>query len=184
MVIANSCAGGFCYSERYGVHKPYDNPFVGCTVFAEDWYNLLKNFQEIDFLDIIGTLDFYPRFLDKRICITIAGIIKVWFIHYNNLEEAVSKWKNRAARMMSKMHDDWLSHTLFVNVPYLPTDSIDTLRKIATEFDIYHQLIVIGSKKFIYDDVNFSLNTYLYTNPYNHYYEISEYIRDKYYKYI
>lgn len=186
MIIANSCAGSFCYQEEHGIKKSYDNPFVGCTIFGEEYYKLLKYFEDINFNNIKVYTGIFPKNNEERNYLIIDNLVKVWYVHYDTLEIVEDRWNSRVGRMIDfiNQNNNWKDKILFVSSPYRPQDSLDILTKIALHFPQYHQLIDTNSLDHLYIRLPLSRNTTLFNQKYEHYYTISEYIRDNMPQYI
>lgn len=104
-IVSNNCWGGFVYQK---FNLKYNTPFVGLFLFAPDYINLLKNFEDIIHNELIfinaydsrykenlienGTLNKYP--IGK-----LSDNIEIHFLHYNSIEEARNKWNSRVKRI-------------------------------------------------------------------------------------
>ena len=143
MVIANSCAGAFCYQNKEeNCHYKYDNPFVGCTIFAKDWNLLLENFEKINFLNIKVENGIFPLNKELHNYIILDNIIQIWFIHYSTIDKVRERWLDRVQILIEfiQNNQDWKNKILFVSSSYV-VDNEYELIKTATSFNDYKQII-------------------------------------------
>jgi esterase/lipase len=75
MIISNSCCGAYLMREHFKME--YNNPFCWNVIDLESYYNLIKNWNKIDFLN-------YELVKDENwhFSIIIDNIVKVQYIHY------------------------------------------------------------------------------------------------------
>lgn len=99
VVVSNNCFGAEVYRR---LNKPYNTPFVGLFIMADDYIRLLENFdlymnKELKFKDyqIAGVQDKI-----KNYPIGILGDLEIHFMHYKSLIEAKNKWERRTRRML------------------------------------------------------------------------------------
>lgn len=189
MVIANSCAGAFSYSDKdCGRHKQYDNPFIGCTIFEKSFYLLIKNFDKIDFTDYsLGKALIPINYNISNVLKLMGGKISIFFIHYSTLDIVKERWDSRVVRLQENLKDpNWKNNTLFVYNSY---------RKYFTknnEGEIYRQKILNELTEYniladlIYENKDtYTNNVKIYPNKgYKHYNEVSNYIVDNYPQYL
>lgn len=103
-IISNNCWGAHVY-RRYGL--PYNSPTIGLYFFAEEYIKFLSDLKN----NIDGEIRFitpsqskYRDFLfsigQQNVIIgVINDSIEVVFLHYKTQEEALTKWRRRAARV-------------------------------------------------------------------------------------
>lgn len=102
-IISNNCWGGKCY-EYYGLIK--QSPTVGMYFFADDYIRFiidLEKYLSMDLEIISADKSKYYNELERRgqldVPIGILGDIEVIFLHYNNPEIVLNKWKRRVQRI-------------------------------------------------------------------------------------
>jgi len=167
MVIANSCAGAFCYQNKKDRHYQYDNPFVSCTIFAKDWNLLLENFEKINFLNIKVENGIFPLNQEQHNYIILDNIVQIWFIHYPTIDRVRERWLDRAQRLIEFIQNnkDWKNKILFVSSSYI-VDNEYGLIKTATYFNRYKQIIDTFGNEDLYKKLKsqsrISKNTKLY----------------------
>lgn len=104
-IVSNNCWGGFVYQK---FNLKYNTPFVGLFLFAPDYINLLKNFKDIIYNELIfinpeeskykeqlieyGTFNKYP--IGK-----LTDDVEIHFLHYHSKEDAKNKWESRVKRI-------------------------------------------------------------------------------------
>lgn len=73
-LIGNSCVSAFI--SKLCLKETYNNPFCWCKMEFESIYNLIKNYETINFknVEFIKTENFYTAIIDNQ--------IKVQYIHY------------------------------------------------------------------------------------------------------
>jgi uncharacterized protein (DUF1919 family) len=79
---------------------PFTSPFIGLFLRAEDYIQVLEQFDHLDLSDIRfdhSSKDYpEPRWYPVG---HLQGNLEVHFLHYKTLEEAESKWKRRVKRL-------------------------------------------------------------------------------------
>lgn len=146
MVIANSCAGAFTYcNKEENRNYKYDNPFVGCTIFEDSYYRLLRDFDKIDFMNYNLDTKNFPLQPDlKKNCIKLYDTnneeIIIFFIHYDELDVVEQHWKDRVIRLIEKLKNpNWKDDTLFIYSPYFAKKQI---KLKYPEYTVYHSMIL------------------------------------------
>ena len=189
MVIANSCAGSFSYSDKkHGRHKKYDNPFVGCKIFEKSFYLLIKNFDKIDFTNYSLRKILMPTTYNFSNALQLMnGKITIFFIHYGTMDIVKERWDSRVGRLQENLKDpNWKDKTLFVYNSYrkyfTKTNKGEIYRRKIlnelTEYNILADLICEGKD-------TYTNNVKIYpNNDYKHYDEVSNYIVDNYSQYL
>ncbi|CCY49851.1 MULTISPECIES: DUF1919 domain-containing protein [Bacteroides] len=102
-IISNNCTGGYIY-QYFGI--PYKTPTEGLYFTTEDYLKLLER-PEYYFKHEVKLVDSQRSTLAKMggdICYPVGLIddVEVYFMHYPDPEEALSKWYRRASRMNFK----------------------------------------------------------------------------------
>ncbi|MEQ7218661.1 DUF1919 domain-containing protein [Vagococcus fluvialis] len=165
-IISDNCWGNFMY-QSVGIE--YQSPFIGMFIYAEDYIRLLDNLdyylkQEIVFIkhskwekqmpnrSIIGT---YPIGV-------IGSDVEIHFLHYNDEEEVVSKWKRRLERMdMNNLYIKMSEKALCEKEHILKFDKLNFKNKVCFTKNEYPELkscIFLektASEKFIQDEWKF-----------------------------
>lgn len=76
-IIANDCIGARCYEF---LNLPFGNPFMWNRIYVDDFYNLIKNFSQLNFnnftlsSNIIDGKETFFIFIDSK--------IKIYYTHY------------------------------------------------------------------------------------------------------
>lgn len=80
-IIANNCISGYIYKEI--LKQPYDNPFIWCRIYADDFLYLIKNLNSIDF-NKIELRKQKNKVIEKarNYYLLIDNKIKVYYTHY------------------------------------------------------------------------------------------------------
>lgn len=100
-IISNNCWGGFMY-QSCGLQ--YNSPTIGLYFFAPEYIRFLRNLEE----NLNKALHFIPKceshyaeHIPNDYLIGILGDtgIEIVFMHYHSEQEAIDKWKRRAARV-------------------------------------------------------------------------------------
>lgn len=99
-IISNNCTGGYVY-QHYGI--AYNTPTEGLYFTTSDYIRLIER-PEYYFTHEVILIDPQTSVLakaGKNIYYPVGVIddIEVYFMHYHNPEEALSKWRRRASRM-------------------------------------------------------------------------------------
>ncbi|WP_051651907.1 DUF1919 domain-containing protein [Prevotella sp. P6B1] len=99
-IISNNCTGGYVY-QYYGI--PYNTPTEGLYFTTSDYIKLMQ-IPEYYFKQKVHLIDPQKSSLYKegRIINHPVGLIddvEVYFLHYHDPEEALSKWYRRASRI-------------------------------------------------------------------------------------
>ncbi|UDM70612.1 DUF1919 domain-containing protein [Vagococcus fluvialis] len=101
-IISDNCWGNFMYEK---VNLPYNSPFIGLFIYAEDYLKMLDNLsyylnQELTFIEHSKWEDLMPN---KNIIGTypvgILDDIEIHFLHYKTADEAYNKWNRRKDRI-------------------------------------------------------------------------------------
>lgn len=102
-IISNNCTGGYVY-QYYGI--PYNTPTEGLYFTTNDYIKLMRA-PDYYLKKEVHLIDPQESSLAKegRIINHPVGLIddiEVYFLHYHDSEEALSKWYRRAARINYK----------------------------------------------------------------------------------
>lgn len=76
-IISNTCVGAWIY-KKY-LDKPYSNPFMWNVIDYDSMYNLIKNYNKINFNNIKIVKD---KIRNNTYAIIIDNLITVRYIHY------------------------------------------------------------------------------------------------------
>ncbi len=186
MIIANSCSGGFCYQNKeLNIHYQYNNPFIGCTIFAKDWKLLLQNFEHFNWFNIKINQDAYPLNNEVHYYIILDNQIKIWFIHYDSEDIIKERWINRTQRLVSflKNNTNWKDKILFISTPYKTDNEIDLI-DIAKNFPDLKQIIDIYLRENLYRNIIPSKNTILFNKRSRKMINFSNYVISNFFDYI
>ncbi len=96
VIISNNCWGAEFYKH---LNLPYNTPFVGLYIMAEDYIKLLENFEHYLSLKLIFTENSKWSNEKYNFPIGILDDIEIHFMHYKSNEEAFEKWNRRLDRM-------------------------------------------------------------------------------------
>lgn len=105
-IIANNCWGGEIY--KY-FDLPFNTPFIGLFLYPDCFLTLLENWKHIDIQEI--TLGHSSKYHEAPLSYPVGLLakgIEIHFLHYKTVEEAESKWKRRAARLIQISNPDHL----------------------------------------------------------------------------
>ena len=99
-IISNNCAGGYVY-QYFGI--PYCTPTEGLYFTTDDYIKLIQR-PEYYFKHEVALINPQKSTLAKlgkdiHYPVGLIDDIEVYFMHYHNPEEALSKWYRRASRM-------------------------------------------------------------------------------------
>ena len=102
-IISNNCTGGYVY-QYFGV--PYKTPTEGLYFTTEDYLKLLER-PEYYFKHEVKLIDSQQSTLAKmgrdiHYPVGLIDDVEVYFMHYPDPKEALSKWYRRASRMNFK----------------------------------------------------------------------------------
>jgi uncharacterized protein (DUF1919 family) len=89
--VANNCVSGTIY-EDLGI--PYQSPFVGLYVMPEDFVKLCSSFEYYMAMKLIAV-----KVPDLDFPVARLGDVTIYFMHYQNLENAIEKWERRKSRI-------------------------------------------------------------------------------------
>lgn len=94
-IISNDCWGGEFYKNT---NRSFNTPFIGLFLLAEDYINLIENFDEISWRiselkssKILGNVEYPLGLLDDK--------YEIHFMHYKSFDEAKHKFEKRAKRI-------------------------------------------------------------------------------------
>lgn len=122
ILLSNNCFGGFIYKNI--LEEQYNSPFVWCRIWEDDYFTLIKDFENINFMNFeIHKTKENEKINDLMECnfnIIIDNKIKVFYnhyrfsskddkirkdgidIYYNKIwEYIVEKYKERTKRMLT-----------------------------------------------------------------------------------
>lgn len=100
-IISNDCWSSFMY-QFYNI--PFNSPFVGLFIMPDHYINILSDLsvlyqpmqitrsEESIYRNSLSELKPYPLGI-------LPGGIEIHFLHYNDTNEAVDKWKRRLDRL-------------------------------------------------------------------------------------
>lgn len=94
-IISNNCCAGFIYKNL--INQEYKNPFIWTLIYENDFLNLIKNYDRINFNNY--TLEnMYSKLIEDKgiFYINIDNLVKCYFIHYhfNKLYNTITKIKS------------------------------------------------------------------------------------------
>ena len=189
MVIGNTCSAAYAY--KY-LKKQYDSPFIWNSIYAEDFYNLITNFTDIDFSNIKCEMKLFPRDSKERACITIDDVVDVFYIHHT-LDKAKEKYVKRVSRLIEFINTNErpLNNILFSYSMF--DDKNENPIYVNKLSELNSNLLIIGYKDI--DGLNISHNSNVYNNnTYENYLldnriqlkhdDISKYLSIKYNKFF
>lgn len=154
-IISNNCWGGFVYQK---FNLKYNTPFVGLFLFAPDYINLLKNFKDIIYNELIfitaeesrykkqlveyGTFNKYP--IGK-----LNDNVEIHFLHYHSEEEAKNKWNSRVKRInMNNLLIKFCDRDLCSDELILEFEKLEFKNKLCFAAKEYKNTSVIAFKEF------------------------------------
>lgn len=99
-IISNNCTGGYVY-QYFGI--PYKTPTEGLYFTTEDYLKLIER-PEYYFKHEVRLIDPQISSLAKagkdiHYPVGLIDDVEVYFMHYPDPEEALTKWNRRASRM-------------------------------------------------------------------------------------
>jgi uncharacterized protein (DUF1919 family) len=100
-IISNNCWGAEFYIDR---NIKYNSPFVGLFIPPSQFVKMVNNLQEYLKLDLVFIKktkfkEYEELHLKEKYPIALLGDIEIHFLHYNDENEAVTKWNRRLNRM-------------------------------------------------------------------------------------
>lgn len=102
-IISNNCWGGLVY-KSYGLQ--YLSPTVGLFFMADDYIKFISNLEKYLSLDVFESVSIdesrHKEFLKRVHYHGVIGRlddIEIMFMHYKNINEAVTKWNRRKMRI-------------------------------------------------------------------------------------
>lgn len=98
-IISNNCWAGRILSRQ---HLQFRTPTINLFMEADDYINFLRNFREIVNKDIIYSEE------QSSLHNCIVGFIdnvKIFFLHYQNIDDAKDSWKRRVSRLPASDDD-------------------------------------------------------------------------------
>ena len=96
-LISNNCWGGRLYDK---FSKPYLSPTIGLSMCENDFLKFVNNLDDYLKLELIPIKEEQSKTNNEHGnygC--MLGDVKVSFIHYRNVEDAVCKWNRRKKRI-------------------------------------------------------------------------------------
>ncbi|WP_405381323.1 DUF1919 domain-containing protein [Maribacter sp. LLG6340-A2] len=104
VLISRNCWGGQAYQW---LGKPYNSPFVGLFLYGPCYMKLLRNFDEylskpLKFIKVSKYPDAYNNHP-----IGLLDDIEIHFQHYEDENEARTKWERRKQRMLKVPKDNY-----------------------------------------------------------------------------
>lgn len=98
-VVSNNCWGAHI-CRHAGL--PYNSPFVNLFIFPSCYLKLLENFDSV-IEQSVRVCRSSRHIADPEYPVGLLGDdIEIHFLHYGSMEEALSKWDRRVARLRSK----------------------------------------------------------------------------------
>lgn len=98
-IISNNCWGGVIY-DIFGLQ--YRTPTIGCFMYSKDYIKFISNlsyYLSIDAVKIENSESKYKDKLNKETPIGKIDDVEVIFLHYSNIDDALSKWNKRRKRV-------------------------------------------------------------------------------------
>ncbi|WP_392440350.1 DUF1919 domain-containing protein [Edwardsiella piscicida] len=94
-IISNNCWGFSAYKIA---KKPYNTPFIGLYIIPADFIKMCANLSRY-----IGCTLNKESFIKSDMPFPVARIqeITIYFMHYQSEEQAIRKWNDRMARLVS-----------------------------------------------------------------------------------
>lgn len=86
-MICNNCIGALILKD---LGLRYNSPFVNLWIKSEDYYKLCKNFKEYMNYDIVQVQDSSVNYPVGKL-----NDILIYFMQYDNFENAKLKWDER-----------------------------------------------------------------------------------------
>ena len=94
-IIANNCIGGYIY---HYLNLRFESPTINLFILPSDYIKMLENFDK--YFDPNATITEVQS--DKSYPVGEIYDCKIYFMHYNSFNEAVSKWRERCCRINKK----------------------------------------------------------------------------------
>lgn len=98
-IISNNCWGWSIYQL---FNLKFQTPFIGTALTAPDYMELLRNFYDIIYNDLVFITREESRYKSFFYPCPIAKLsenVEIFFVHYKSDEEAREKWNNRIKRI-------------------------------------------------------------------------------------
>ena len=127
VIVANNCLGLFIY-KWLGLE--YETPFIGIGITAKEFIVLLENFQSAMSQDLCQSEELSELFncpVGK-----LGEDVSLRFRHYNDFEEAQTKWnkrKDRMKRLVKSEDGTLLSDRMIVIMSYYEDADYDTYKR-------------------------------------------------------
>lgn len=103
VIISNNCWGIDIYKT---FEVSYNTPFVGVLTFGPDFVRLLERFDHYMSQELIFIKESKKEGGPFNYPIAMLDDIEIHFYHYENEEEAITKWTRRLARMREIKNKD------------------------------------------------------------------------------
>lgn len=184
-IISNSCVGAFLYRDYF--LKEYTNPFCWNYIESKDMYNLIANYNNINFLNYELVKDNNWNF-----SIIIDNLVKVNYVHYKfNPHKSKLFYhgndisSNNIWKYIIKKYNERVNRMLLLNED--PTFILSTVHENSFhKYDPYYLNLI--------DNLNCKNNIFLFSNLYNFKnkysynfdknkirsnYELAKYVKDK-----
>lgn len=99
-IISNNCWGGVVY-DIFGLK--YMTPTVGCYMMSNDYIKFLSNLKYYLSLDCLPFEYAKSKYKSnerlRNVPIGLLGDIEIFFLHYDNIDDAINKWNKRRKRV-------------------------------------------------------------------------------------
>ena len=93
-IITNNYFGHKYYKKK---KIPYNTPFIGLFIFAPCYIKLLENFEY--YMNIVPVKKNISKYNDNiHYPVGQLDDIEIHFLHYDSIENAITKWENRKKR--------------------------------------------------------------------------------------
>lgn len=131
-LISMNCIGGVVYHD---CNKRFLSPTVNLYFYPSDFIKFVNNLEYY--------LSLTPRVeMGEKYPIGILDDIKIFFMHYDNPEEALSKWEERKARV----NKDRI-FVIMVERDGFSDEDFENFKRIK-----YPKLLFTKSEKYLFDD--------------------------------
>jgi uncharacterized protein (DUF1919 family) len=97
-IVSNNCYGNLYYQKN---NYEYNTPFIGLYIHAPCYMKLLEHFQYYMKIKPKPLLKYSKYGPFTYPVATIDDDIEIHFLHEKNIDDAISKWERRKARMLS-----------------------------------------------------------------------------------
>ena len=154
-IISNNCWGGFVYKK---FNLKYNTPFIGLFLFAPDYINLLKDFKNIIYNELVFINAEESRYKDtllergkfnKYPIGKLDDKVEIHFLHYDSQEDAKNKWTSRVKRInMNNLLIKFCDRDLCSEELILEFEKLEFKNKLCFAAKEYKNTSVITFKEF------------------------------------